>query len=93
MTGQFFIKPQGEKIGAVIERDRGISGDALREIRKLMLISRVDLVVLFVVVADMTLKPSTEDVATLVVMAAAVLLAVVYSTVSSRAAVAARGAA
>ena len=85
LTGLFFIKPQGEKIGAVMERDGGASPAAFDEIRKMMLIARVDLVVLFVVVFDMAVKPSTDDVGALVLMAAAVVAAAVYSTWRSRA--------
>jgi uncharacterized membrane protein len=78
LTGMFGIKPQVQRIAGVIERDGGMSQAAVAEVRKLFLISRVDLVVLFTVVADMVLKPSGDDVGTLVLFAVAIAGAAAY---------------
>jgi uncharacterized membrane protein len=85
LTGLLFIKPQVQKVASVIERDGGMSAAAIAEVRKLFLISRVDLVVLFTVVADMALKPTGDDAGTLVVFAIAVVGAVVWSVMRFRA--------
>jgi uncharacterized membrane protein len=79
LTGLLGIKPQGQRISAVIERDGGMSPAAIAEVRKLFLISRVDLVVLFTVVADMTFKPTGDDIGTLVVFAVAIAGAAAYA--------------
>jgi uncharacterized membrane protein len=79
LTGVAFISPQVRRIQAVMERDGGISPAAMAEVRKLFLIGRVDLVVLFTVVAVMALKPTGDDVGTLVVMAGVIALAIGYS--------------
>jgi hypothetical protein len=44
-----------------------------------VLISRIHLVVLFTVVADMALKPTGDDVGTLVLMIAAIAAAAIYA--------------
>jgi uncharacterized membrane protein len=80
VTGFFFITPQTKRIAATMERDGGMSPAAIEQVRKLFLISRIDLVVLFTVVADMALKPTGDDVGTLVLMVAAIAAAAVYAT-------------
>lgn len=85
LTGLLFISRQVKKVAAVMERDGGMSPAAIAETKRLFLISRVDLVVLYTVVLDMVLKPRGEDVGTLVLMAAAVLAATAYSVVRFRA--------
>jgi uncharacterized membrane protein len=84
LTGLLFISRQVKKIAAVMERDGGMSTAAVAETKRLFLISRVDLVVLYTVVLDMVLKPRGEDVGTLLLMAAAVLAAVAYSVTRFR---------
>ncbi len=79
LTGVAFISPQVRRVSAVMERDGGMSQAAMAEVRKLFLIGRVDLVVLFTVVAVMALKPTGDDVVVLVLMAGAIALAVAYS--------------
>ena len=79
LTGLLFISRQAQKVGMVIQRDGGMSADAVAETKKLFLISRVDLVVLYTVVLDMTLKPTADDVGTLVLMAAAIAAMAAYS--------------
>jgi uncharacterized membrane protein len=79
LTGIALITPQAKRIGRAIEREGGVGPVAVVEIRRIFLISRVDLVVLFTVVADMALKPTGDDVGTLVLMAAIVAVAAAYS--------------
>ena len=79
LSGLLLISRQVKTVARVIERDGGMSADAVSETRRLFLISRVELVVLYTVVLDMALKPRSEDVGTLLLMAVAVLSAVAYS--------------
>jgi uncharacterized membrane protein len=51
-TGLFMLKPRSEKLAAIIERDGGLSPEALVGARQLMILGRTDYVVLFLVVAD-----------------------------------------
>lgn len=70
LTGALVLGPAGEKIAAVIARDGGMSSDALARTRRLFAIARVDYVVLVVILMDMVLKPSADDLAPLLLMAA-----------------------
>ena len=79
VTGLFFLTPQTKRIAATMERDGGMSSAAVQQVRRLFLISRIDLVVLFSVVAVMALKPTADDVGTLVLMVAAIAAVTAYS--------------
>jgi uncharacterized membrane protein len=71
VTGLFMIKPASERIGAAIEREGGRLTPELRtDIRKLIVMARLDYVVLFLVIADMVIKPIGDDVGVLIGMAA-----------------------
>jgi uncharacterized membrane protein len=75
LTGLLFLSRQVRTVASVMERDGGMSPAAVAETKKLFLIGQVDLVLLYVVVLDMALKPSGDDVGTLVLMAAILLVA------------------
>ena len=77
VTGFFVLGPQAKKVAAIIERDGGVSAEANEGIRRLFVLMRIDYTVLAMVVADMTLKPTTDDVAVLVGMAAVIAIVVV----------------
>jgi hypothetical protein len=78
-TGLFLIKPESERIGAEMERQGGRLTPRLRiDIRKLMVKARVDQVVLAVVIFDMVAKPTGDDAALLIVMAAVVIAGIAY---------------
>lgn len=67
--GLFVLKPRGEQIGAVIQRDGGVSAEAIARGRQLLVLGRLDAVLLFLVVADMALKPTIYDVGILIAFA------------------------
>jgi uncharacterized membrane protein len=75
-VGLLYVKPQGEKMGEIIARHGPASPEALRHGKKLLVVARVELLALFLVVADMVLKPSTDDPWTVVVLAAILAVAV-----------------
>jgi uncharacterized membrane protein len=64
-TGIGVLKPTAEKLKAAVERDGPGTAEAARLGHRLTLVSRLDLVVLFAVVAVMASKPASEDTGTL----------------------------
>ena len=73
------IKPRSERIAAIIERDGGMSPAAAFESRRLLALTRVDYVVLVLVIADMVIKPTGDDVLLLVAGAAILVAGLAYS--------------
>ena len=73
ITGVALFEPTVRKISAEVEREGGFGEGALRETRRLLILGRIDELVLFMVVAVMTIKPTGDDVGVLVALA--VLLA------------------
>jgi uncharacterized membrane protein len=86
VTGLFMIKPASERIGAAMEREGGRLTPALRtDVRKLIVMARLDYVVLFLAIADMVIKPTGDDVAVLLVMALIAVAGVAYIVMGLRA--------
>jgi uncharacterized membrane protein len=77
LTGILVMKPGSEKLAELMERE-GMSPRAEIEIRKLLTKGRVDTIVLYLVVAVMALKPTSDDVGVLVALAAIVLAGLTY---------------
>ena len=75
LIGILFFKPEGARIAAGIESAGPGSPDVARRIRRISAFSQLELVVLFLVVADMAIKPTADDVWTLVIGAAIVVAA------------------
>lgn len=75
LTGILFLSPQAKKLGELIAAHGAMHPAVGAQTRRLFLISRVELVVRFAVVIDMTLKPTGGDVGTLLVMAGAIVAA------------------
>ncbi len=78
VTGLFVLKPQSERIAADLARD-GMTSGVAAEIGRMFTRMRIDYTVIGLVVADMTLKPTGDDVFTLLLMVA--VLAVVLALV------------
>ena len=74
-VGFLFIRPQGEKMKEIVMRHGPTSLEAQRQARLLAVVSRVQLLSLFLVVADMVLKPTSDDPWTLAVLAAILVVA------------------
>jgi uncharacterized membrane protein len=72
--GFFVLKPRGERIGAIIQRDGGLSPEAVARGRQLAIIGRIDAVILFLVVAVMALKPTPDDIGILGALAAVLVV-------------------
>lgn len=57
LTGLLFIGPESGRIGKAIEAEGPDSATVAARIDRILLISRIELVILFLVVVDMVLKP------------------------------------
>jgi uncharacterized membrane protein len=58
VIGAGFLGPEGGRIAAVIEREGPDSPEAQRRIRRILVISRAELVVLITVIFNMVVKPA-----------------------------------
>jgi uncharacterized membrane protein len=85
VTGVGVLTPRVKRISEMVAQSGGTSPAAAAEIRRTLLVTRIDLVVLFLVVADMVLKPTGDDVGTLVVMALVLVAGVAYVLMRFRA--------
>ena len=68
-VGFLVIRPQGEKMKEIVMQHGPTSMEAERQARLLAVVSRVQLLSLFLIVVDMVLKPTSDDLWTLVVLA------------------------
>ena len=84
-VGFLFIRPQGEKMKEIVAQHGPTSVEAQRHGRRLGVVSRVQLLALFLVVVDMVLKPTSDEPWTLVVLAAILAAAAVVGALSLRA--------
>ena len=74
-VGFLWIRPQGEKMKEIVGQYGPTSPEAQRQARRLAVVSRVQLLSLFLVVVDMILKPTSDDPWTLVFLAAILVAA------------------
>ncbi|MER8649376.1 hypothetical protein [Mesorhizobium sp. M0674] len=71
-TGILVLKPSFEKLAAMLAAD-GMTPAAIAFGRRMIRIVKFDFVIMIVVVADMVLKPTAHDIATLGAMAVVVV--------------------
>ena len=76
LTGIGFIEPEGKRIAAAMEA--GDSNRARFHIARINTVSRLELVVLYLVLGAMALKPTGDDALTLVLFAAVLVAAAAY---------------
>ena len=70
LVGFLFLRPQAENMKDLVAEFGPTSFEVRRHAKRLGLVSRVQLLALFLVVVDMVLKPTTEDAWTFVVLGA-----------------------
>ena len=76
LAGIGFFGPESGRISALVASEGAESPAAQARIRRILVLSRIDLVLLFLIVFDMVVKPSFDDGWTLVLaLAAAVAIA------------------
>jgi uncharacterized membrane protein len=69
LLGILYFKPEGERIGALAEEHGPTYPELERRLRRLNIVDRFQLVILFLVVFAMVLKPTGDDGAMLIGMA------------------------
>ena len=57
ITGAAFLGPESGRVAAAVEREGPESPEAQRRISRIFLISRIELLILLVIVVDMVVKP------------------------------------
>lgn len=72
LTGILYFKPEGERVDALVERHGPEHPEVSRRIGMIEAIGRIELAILFVVVADMVVKPTGDDTGFLLAAAAIV---------------------
>jgi Predicted integral membrane protein (DUF2269) len=75
--GAAILGPRAEALGERLERE-GMTPAVGVAIKQFLTLARIDLVVLYVVVADMAIKPTGDDVGVLIGMALIVIAAVAF---------------
>lgn len=78
LFGVGVIEPQGKRLHAAMAAHGSEHPDTRRHNDRMDAYMKLDLVLLFVVVFDMALKPTADDVGTLVLGAAALLATIAY---------------
>ena len=79
VTGLALLMPLAKRIAAAMERDGGMTDESAAETAALFRKMRIDYAVIGIVIADMALKPTADDIGTLVLFAA-IIVAVAAST-------------
>jgi uncharacterized membrane protein len=84
VTGALILKPRGDRIAELRRRQGGMSPEANFAARRMLALGRVDYVVLVMVVVDMALKPTGDDIGVLAVMAAVLVAGLGYVVAAYR---------
>lgn len=61
LTGLLFFGPEGGRVGKLVAAEGPSSPVVQARIKRLIVLTRIDLVVLFLIIFDMTVKPSFSD--------------------------------
>jgi uncharacterized membrane protein len=83
-AGFFFLRPSAERMKALNAQHGPGSPEARKIATRMTVVARVQLVALFLVVADMVIKPTSDDPWTLVVLVALLAAAIVAAAMSLR---------
>lgn len=71
LYGFLYMEPQLKRVRVMIEREGGLGSQAQALMHRFFVLWRIETIVLLLLVFDMTVKPTGDDVGTLVLMAAA----------------------
>lgn len=82
--GFLYFKPEGERIAALVEQHGLDYPEVGRRVHRLNVVDRVQVSILFVVVANMVAKPTGDDAGVLVAFAAIVVIATVAGVAALR---------
>jgi uncharacterized membrane protein len=70
VTGLFVLMPIAKRVAGALERDGEMTPESAAETARMFRLARIDYTVIGIVIADMALKPTADDVGTLLAMAA-----------------------
>ena len=84
LLGFFYFKPEGERIGALAERHGPGHPEIPSRVHRLNVVDRIQLTILFLVVAAMVIKPTGDDGVVLAVGAAILVAAAALGAASLR---------
>lgn len=84
LLGFFYFKPEGERIGALVEQHGPAYPEVNRRLHRLNIVDRVQLVILFLVVANMVIKPTGDDAEVVIATAAILATAAALGAASIR---------
>jgi hypothetical protein len=84
VLGFFYFRPEGERIGAIVG-ERGPNAPELdSRLLAVTAVDRVQVTILFLVVADMVLKPTGDDTGVLIIGGAIVAIAMIAAALAIR---------
>src|SRR3954447_14959439 len=83
-TGLLILTPRTEEIDQMLASE-GMTPRVAAKITEMLTLARIDLVVLYLVIADMAIKPTGDDVGVLIGMAVIVTVAALFFTARARA--------
>jgi uncharacterized membrane protein len=76
-TGLLILTPRTEEIDRLLDSE-GMTPRVATKITEMLTLARIDLVVLYLVIADMAIKPTGDDVGVLIGMAVIVIAAALF---------------
>src|SRR3954471_4993470 len=85
LTGALVLGPRAEKVAERYEESGGMTPEIAGDMRGVLLLARIDTVVLFLVVADMVIKPTGDDTGVLIAMVAVFLVGAAMTAAALRA--------
>jgi uncharacterized membrane protein len=77
LNGAVVMRPRADRVKATIDRE-GPSPSAIDQSRQILRIAQFDYVMLYIVVADMVIKPSSENYITLIIMAIVLVAGAIF---------------
>jgi uncharacterized membrane protein len=75
VAGAFFFGPESKRIGKLAEAEGPMSPAVQARIRRILALSRPDIVLLFLIIFDMSVKPSFGDLSFWIAVAVAAVVA------------------
>lgn len=84
LMGTLWLQPQSGRVKQAMESEGGMGPHAQALAKRMLIVARIDTVVLFLVVFDMSVKPTGNDTGALVLMVAALVAAIALFSLRAR---------
>jgi uncharacterized membrane protein len=75
VLGFFYFRPEGQRIAGLVQAHGPANAEADARLRRLNIVDRLQLAILFLMVADMVIKPTGDDAGVLIAGAAIAVVA------------------